>query len=314
MHLDYLEGVVCQVCGNKESSKFKERFTKPDFKVVECTECSFQFIPNYFRKDTEYVEYKTEKDLEQVRRGNDWLKYQRHKLRFDLIKKFKKSGKLFDLGVGWGHFLETGRQLGYEISGIELAKNPYTYAKEDLKLPVEFIDFFEMKLNEKEFDIITMWDVLEHIDEADKVIERCKVMLKDDGILVIQVPQIDSYFAKRAKENWNMMGLDHVNYFSVKTLTQLLEKHGFEVKKVQSVFELKLFLMYILLPWLKKRKKLIEDPEDISSAERQEYYNKTANKPKWMLQLFVLGHNILFHIFSALKIGDEMTVVATKKR
>jgi DNA segregation ATPase FtsK/SpoIIIE-like protein len=71
MHQDYLEGVVCQVCGNKNPLKFSVRFAKPDFKVVECSECSFQFIPKYFRKDIEYVEYKTEKDLEAEQADDD---------------------------------------------------------------------------------------------------------------------------------------------------------------------------------------------------------------------------------------------------
>ena len=79
---------------------------------------------------------------------------------------------------------------------------PFQYAKQDLKLPVERIDFFDLEVEDRTYDIITTWDVLEHIVDADKVIEKCEKMLKSGGYLFIQVPQIDSFFAKLWKENW----------------------------------------------------------------------------------------------------------------
>lgn len=302
-----LTGAKCIVCGNEKD--FQIKYKKPDYFIVECKSCSFIFIPSEFRKSVKYSDYKDEKVLEQIRRGNNWIKIQRHKLRFKTIRKFIKKGELFDLGSGWGHFMYTGKLLGFHVSGIELAKTPYIYAKEDLKLPVEKIDFFEMKLTEQKFDIITMWDVLEHIDNADEAIEKCGKMLKTGGFLVIQVPQIDSYIAKKQKENWKMIGLDHVNYFSKKTIRLLFEKYNFKVLKIKSSVELKLFLMYTVMKWKKEKK---ATGKNISSAERQEYYNKTVNKPMWMLRIFVFFHNILYNILSFLGIGEEMIVVAKK--
>jgi hypothetical protein len=138
------------------------------------------------------------------------------------------------------------------------------------------------------------------------------------GYLFLQVPQIDSFIAKREKSNWKMMGLDHVNYFSKKTITQLLEAHGFEVVAIKSSFEIKLFLMYTLLPTLKKlrgRKKesVKETNAKISSAERQQYFNKFTSRPKWQLRLFVAMHNALYNSLSALNIGEEMMVAARRR-
>ena len=301
--------VRCIVCGN--TNGFEVKYQRPNCDVVECPECSFIFIPHHFRESIKYTDYKDEKVLEQVRKGNNWVKIQRHKLRFKTIRKFIKKGKLFDLGAGWGHFLYTAQLLGFDVYGIELAKMPYLYAKNDLGLPVENIDFFKMEGFERYFDIITMWDVLEHIDGADELIRKCSVMIRDGGYMVIQVPQIDSFIAKREKENWNMIGLDHVNYFSKKTIKLLFEKYGFRVEKIKSSFELKLFLMYTVLKW-KKKKKTKNENVKIDSAERQEYYNKTVNKPMWMLRIFIFFHNIIYNLFSLLGIGEEMIVVAKK--
>ncbi len=308
----YLEDKIqCQCCLNADKSKFEEKFKKGDLIILECKNCSFVFIPWYYRKNITYHDYKNEEVLNQIRKGNNWLKIQRHLLRFKLIQKYIKSGKLFDLGVGWGHFLLTGQQLGYEVSGIEISKYPYLYSKNDLNLPVEHIDFFDME--RKMFDIITMWDVLEHIDDADRVIEKCSAMINPNGLIVIQVPQIDSFIAQRKKENWNMMGLDHVNYFSKSTITLLLNRHGFEVVKIKSSIELKLLLMYTILPWVKRMKGNSKKEVAISSSERQAYYNKTTQKPKWVLVLMIFFHNCIYRFLSFLNIGEEMIVVARKK-
>lgn len=310
---EVLEGIECKVCGNKDPKKFEAAFEKDGWTVVKCSVCDFVFMPYYYRKDIVYTQYKDEKVLEQVRKGNDWLKLQRHFLRYKALRKYKKDGKLFDLGVGWGHFLEAGRQLGYDVSGIEISEMPYRYAKEDLKLPVEMIDFFEMKVQENYYDMITMWDVLEHIDECKKLVVKCNTMLKKGGYIVIHVPQIDSYIAKRQKANWKMIGLDHVNYFSRKTITKLLEENGFKVEAIKSSIELKLLLMYTILPMIKKLKGgSKEETRKISQAERQEYYNKTTDKPKWMLRIMLFFHDIIYNSLSALNIGEEMMVIAKK--
>jgi hypothetical protein len=135
---------------------------------------------------------------------------------------------------------------------------------------------------------------------------------------VIQVPQIDSYFAKKYKDDWKMMGLDHVNYFSKKTITILLEKYGYKVEKIKSSFELKLFIMYTILPLLKrlkgtsKAKTTQEANYEIKASERQQYFNKFTSRPKWQLKMFVFFHNMIYNTLSFLNIGEEMMVVARK--
>lgn len=310
------EDIHCCVCGNNDKDKFQLKYQKENFAVVTCNNCSLHFIPPYYRKKIQYTQYKNADVTAAVRAGNNWIKIQRHKLRFKFIQKFIKSGKLFDLGAGWGHFMLAGKELGYDVYGVEISEQPYLYCVNDLKLPVDHIDFFEMD-EAKKFDLITMWDVLEHIDKADEFLAKCAKLTKPDGYLFLQVPQIDSYFAKRHKDNWKMMGLDHVNYFGKETITKILERNGYEVVKIKSSFEIKLFIMYTLLPFIKKfksNKKQTTAPANtsINAAERQQYFNKFTNKPMWQLKLFVLIHNIIYNTLSFFNIGEEMMVAARK--
>lgn len=311
------EDIECCVCGNHEPNGFELKYQKEKFAVVTCNACSLHFIPPYYRKKIEYTQYKNADVTTAVRAGNNWVKIQRHILRFKFIQRFIKQGELFDLGAGWGHFMLAGKELGYQVYGVEISEQPYLYCVNDLKLPVDHIDFFQMDENRK-FDLITMWDVLEHIDKASGFLEKCNKLTKPGGYLFLQVPQIDSYFAKRHKDQWKMMGLDHVNYFSKKTITQILEKNGYEVLAIKSSFEIKLFLMYTILPLLKKikgkkKQSLQEANNSINAAERQQYFNKFTSRPLWQLKLFVAAHNLLYNTLSFFNIGEEMMVAARKK-
>jgi 2-polyprenyl-3-methyl-5-hydroxy-6-metoxy-1,4-benzoquinol methylase len=314
----YSNDIRCCVCSNTNVADFTIIHQFDTFAVVNCDVCSFKFIPPYYRSEIVYTQYKDSKVTEAIRSGNDWIKIERHKLRFDFIKKYVKKGKLFDLGAGWGHFLLAAQELGYEASGIEMSEQQYQYCVNDKHLKVEHGDFFLMDESQK-YDVVTMWDVLEHIDRADVCIEKCARITNTGGYIFILIPQSDSFIASMMKRNWKMMGLDHVNYFNKKTITQLLGKYGYEVQEIRSSFELKLFVMYTVLPWikrLKKRKKesLRETNSTISSAERQVYFNKFTSRPKWQLKLMMSAYALMYKTLSTFRIGDEMVIAAKKVR
>lgn len=310
------EDICCSVCGNTQKEKYSIKYRKENFSVVTCNVCTFHFIPPYYRKKVDYTQYKNADVTAAVKAGNNWVKIQRHKLRFKFIQKYIRSGRLFDLGAGWGHFMLAGKELGYDVHGVEISEQPYLYCVNELKLPVEHIDFFEMDESNK-FDIVTMWDVLEHIDKANDFLAKCAKLIKPNGYLFLQVPQIDSYFSKKHKDSWKMMGLDHVNYFGKETIKKILARNGFEVVEIKSSFEIKLFIMYTLLPLIRKfkskKKQNVQDVNTtINAAERQQYFNTFTNRPMWQLKVFVCIHNMIYNTLSFFNIGEEMMVAARK--
>jgi 2-polyprenyl-3-methyl-5-hydroxy-6-metoxy-1,4-benzoquinol methylase len=304
----YLEGVKCAVCGNTDHDKYRVKWEYVNFKMVECQECMFTFIPPYYRKDIDYEHYKDEAVLEQIRKGNNWLKIQRHFHKFQLIGKYKKSGKLFDIGAGWGHFLLAGREKGYEIYGVEPSQLNCVYSKGELGLPIDNISVFNLPEDNK-YDVITLWDVLEHIDRADDVIEKCSKVINEDGYIFIQVPQLDSWYAKRFNEKWGAIHLDHVNYFTNDCMRRLLERYGFEIVDIKSSIELKNMVVSYLLPVLTGRKRE-NNVETITESDRQVYFNKITSKPKWMLRLIVWGHNLLSDFVTLFGLGEELIAIA----
>jgi 2-polyprenyl-3-methyl-5-hydroxy-6-metoxy-1,4-benzoquinol methylase len=304
--LDIFEGIRCIVCGNNDKGQFKVKYCKENCSIVVCQNCSFHFIPPYYRKAVDYTQYKTAAAIQEVAQADVWLKIQRNLLRYRLIRKYQKTGKVYDIGCGFGHFLFTGKQLGYEVSGVEMSKANVEFVRSQFHINVEENNFLNVREDEK-YDIVTLWDVLEHIDAADQIIEKVSRILRPGGHVFVQVPQIDSFFATLLREQWWAMGLDHVNYFSRKTIRALFTKHRINVKKIRSSIELKNVFLYAILPRMKRKKK-----SEISwtVVDRQQEFNKLTRKPMWIRRLLIKVHNIVYKILSFLHVGDEMIVVA----
>lgn len=288
----------CIVC---KKTNYSELYRKENSIIVKC-ECSFVYIPK--PNDVAYETLKDEEVAREIRRGNNWLKEQHYVRRIKLIRKYKARGRLFDLGVGWGHFLSSAVKAGYDGSGIEIGEELYKYAKNDLGLNVSQENIFDLH-PKKEYDIITMWDVLEHIKDADIVIQKCSQMLNDDGYIFIQVPQIDSLIAKIFKKKWHHITPNHINYFSKRTITRLLDTYGIEVISIKSNIELKHVLVNVILPLVKGK------PSDFAGSQKD--FNEITNKPVWVLKTMLLVQNILLDVLSFLRIGEEMIVIGRKR-
>ena len=86
MESEFLKNIECKVCKNHDENNFLTKFYKNEVNIVQCSECGFVFIPPFYRSQINYKEYKNKDTLKAVIAGNDWLKVQRNKLRYHLIK------------------------------------------------------------------------------------------------------------------------------------------------------------------------------------------------------------------------------------
>jgi 2-polyprenyl-3-methyl-5-hydroxy-6-metoxy-1,4-benzoquinol methylase len=117
--------------------------------------------------------------------------------------------------------------VGVEISGSA------DYAAEALKLDVRKGDLFEARFRDALFDVVTLYHVLEHTHDPSSVCKEIARILKEDGHLVIQVPNADSWQYRLFKERWAAFDVPRdLFYFTPRTIKALLAKAGFEVVKV----------------------------------------------------------------------------------
>ncbi len=143
---------------------------------------------------------------------------------------------LIDVGSGIGSFLVQVRKSGYNVLGIEPSRANVKYASEQSNLSIREGHFESLSLEGIRADILTMWDVLEHIAEPRKFIKSAKKVLKPGGIIVLRFPgetfqRIKSIFLRLIKGNNAVIysPVIHLNFFSHKTIRRLLCEEGFEI-------------------------------------------------------------------------------------
>lgn len=145
-----------------------------------------------------------------------------------LVERYKNKGNLLDVGCFAGFFLELARQRGWKTSGIEPSRWARKIA-EKKGITIVGTNIETAKIPPKSFDVITLWDVIEHLSDPQKVIQVIHKSLKKDGVVAIGTPNIESILAKILKENYPYLIRMHIILFSPKTLRKLLEENGFRV-------------------------------------------------------------------------------------
>lgn len=141
-------------------------------------------------------------------------------------KEMPGKGSILDIGAGTGDFLVRAKKRGWKVSGAE--PNPkareLTY-KKGIRLNSDTSGFAS-----NSFDVITMWHVLEHVPDLEAQFVELKRLLKEDGVLVIAVPNYKSYDAQKYKEHWAAYDVPrHLWHFSGSSIEKLLSPFGFNL-------------------------------------------------------------------------------------
>jgi 2-polyprenyl-3-methyl-5-hydroxy-6-metoxy-1,4-benzoquinol methylase len=132
---------------------------------------------------------------------------------------------ILDIGAGSGIFVEVASISGYTAVGLEPSKSLVDLAKEK-KLKVHLGTFPNSRIT-GEFDLITLIDVIEHLNEPSILIGSLEKSLSKNGTILISTPDVSSKFAKLMKWNWWHFRVAHIGYFDLYTLDLLMKNHGY---------------------------------------------------------------------------------------
>jgi 2-polyprenyl-3-methyl-5-hydroxy-6-metoxy-1,4-benzoquinol methylase len=149
------------------------------------------------------------------------------KSQLGLIGKHKNGTTLLDIGCGEGFFLFNAAEHGYTTKGIEISKDAAKYAGREFGLDVEAKPFEELRFPDDYFDVVTLWQVLEHVPYPLMVLQKVHRILKPEGLLVTSTPDIESILARIFRRKWWNLRRLHINQFTSKTLADMLKRAGF---------------------------------------------------------------------------------------
>ena len=208
----------------------------------------------------------------------------------EMLKKFKKKGRLLDVGCATGFLMDEARKAGWEVSGIELSEWAVGYAKKTLHIDTIFRGVLKNAgYPDNHFDAVIMKDSIEHLTDPKSTLVEIRRVLKSDGIICVNTPNIGSFIGRILKARWWGVKQSHLYYFSRKTLYAMLGSAGFNPIKTKSHVR-----TFTLKYWL----------------GRLRGYNEFVYKVFMLLIKHGLIKNGLFRV----NLGDQIEVYARKMR
>jgi len=161
------------------------------------------------------------------------------------LSRYASGGRLLDIGCGTGIFCHTARGFGWEPHGIDAATEAVTFARTRYGLDVQHGDFETLELEGEAFDLVTMWDVIEHSRAPRALMEAAARCLKPGGLLALSTPNQRNIMDVVAKLLYRLTRrrvtgplqkfylIEHFLYFSSRTLERLLADAGFELLEMR---------------------------------------------------------------------------------
>lgn len=240
-----MEDVTCLLCGHSERRiKYKGRdrlhHVPGTFTLVECARCGFLYlsprpdgveIQRYYPRDYMPFRPALHEERSALRRLDRLVGLRK---RCGVILRHKSDGHLLDIGCGTGDFLATMQSYqGWQVRGLEPQAEAVRRAREKYGLEVDQTFLDEASYPPGRFDVVTLWDVFEHVPRPWRSLGQIHEMLRPDGLVVIGLPNRDSMDARLFGPYW--AGLDvprHYSVFSAKHVTRLLLESGFRDPRV----------------------------------------------------------------------------------
>jgi cyclopropane fatty-acyl-phospholipid synthase-like methyltransferase len=140
--------------------------------------------------------------------------------------------RAMDIGCAAGYALDIYKEIGYEVYGIELDNTMLSQLK-NTSYTICDKPILENDYPHK-FDVVSLFDVVEHLTDLDTHFDKFAEIIETKGVLLIVTPNYNAIQRKLKGNKWfQFKPMEHINYFTVDSLTQLAEKHGFE--KVKSL-------------------------------------------------------------------------------
>jgi SAM-dependent methyltransferase len=159
-------------------------------------------------------------------------------------------GTILDYGCFCGIFLNEAKLLGWDSFGLEPMAAPAIYARARFGLNVTTGTLNSAHYESDFFDVVTAFQVFEHLLHPDQELEKIHRIVKPGGLVLIEVPNIDNFLVKLLKKRHRHFVIDHISFFSLRTLNMLLKGKGF--RPIKAFFPTRILSVKHIAWWLER--------------------------------------------------------------
>lgn len=322
------EYVQCNLCGGSDTKLLfyaKNRNNKKGevFRIVKCKICGLVYLNPRPSKDgiRQYYPlqywsriYSSVNIEDTTIWGIPWREAMRKKAK--PILKYKKAGKLLDIGCGDGSLLKFLKDLDWEIYGVELGEEASRFARENLGLDVFGGRLGEANYPSRSFDVVSLFHSLEHLPDPLETLRKIYSLLKQDGIVVIEVPNFGGFGSLIFRARWVGIAAPlHLYHFTRLTLQKMLRKcsfvpieFSFVSTRTKYIAEYSESLRYCLTDWglypFKKKGEQVEKDGGNS-------HGLAWNNPLHFIECIIFKS--IAYFMDKIHLGSNLVVVARKK-
>lgn len=245
---DAVEIRLCQLCGSAERTL---KFRDGPFEVVTCDDCGLVYVTprlvgqalldiydeGYWKSDNPkmrgYADYARESAL--------YLKtFQK---RLALVRRWLPAqARVLDVGCAAGYFLRVVQGLGHDVHGVELSPSIAKEAVAALgadRIHIGTLDgaVAAMDYRPQSFDLVSLWDVIEHIPDPQAVLRKIRELTKPGGRLLLETQNVASRWAALLGPRWHhYKHHEHLYHFTPATIRRLLDDCGFRVLEIGAAY------------------------------------------------------------------------------
>ncbi|MCK4815191.1 class I SAM-dependent methyltransferase [bacterium] len=246
----FSESPPCLLCG---STRFSLKYDLGPHKILRCKDCTFMCLhplpskeelkevydigyfqnDSFYKSDSKCIYGYFDYFSERLNKQANFLKLIEEIVGY--MDNFEPDiSRFLDIGCGLGYLLDVASDKGFQVTGVEFNPEAVKRIKKKYVFPVFCGDF--MDYDDKDFDVITMLDVIEHLMDPKAAAKKINQLLRPGGILVMSTMDGDSLVSRllgtRLADFRRVR--EHLYFFNRKTISMLLETEGFEVIKIKS--------------------------------------------------------------------------------
>jgi SAM-dependent methyltransferase len=222
------EEIACPICGEAE---YHLLHREDEFQMVRCSSCQFIYL-NPRPTDEAILHFYQGYLPEDESSVEAWKRMMQSIFQkaANLIERYKKRGRLLDVGAGFGFFLSEMRERGWEIEGVEISQKAMDYARHVLGLTVHEGPLVKIGFPENNFDVVSGFYVIEHLPRPMEFLRECYRILKPGGLLLLRYPHTTPI-----KNLLRFLGIEnrlydlpaHLSDFSPEMIQPCLKRAGF---------------------------------------------------------------------------------------
>ena len=224
--------LACPLCEGKEVAIFSDdedrELTVSDLgssrgnvahgRILRCAACGFGFRQSRpAEEDLSALYRQLDPEVYEKEMNGRLVTARRH---LKMVQKYSKGTWLLDVGCASGAFLGCAADAGWSVVGVEPSEVLCRRAQAILGVrgDVFCVPLQQADLPASSFDVLTLWDVLEHVPDPRSFMKHCASLIKPGGYLLANVPDLDSLQARVLRKRWPLLLAEHLNYFNRKSL------------------------------------------------------------------------------------------------